>query len=305
MLPKRGENVTKQRRAEWLLVLTTALWGTSYYLTDLCFAELDPLNLNAIRFVTAFAVLGLIYRKHFRGMTRETLRAGAAVGTALVFAYIGATYGVKYTSLSNAGFISCLAGIITPVLELAVYRRRPEKKLVITVLLCTLGLALMTLGPDLRFASGDLICLLCSAAYSIDILLTDRAVANEAVDPIGMSVVEIGFTGAAFTLLSLVFERPRLPRTPQVWAAALFLGVFCSGVAFVLQTTQQKHSSATRVALIFTLEPVFSALIAYFLAGERLHPRAYLGAVLMVLSVAWMQIDFKGGKIDDHIRESV
>ena len=297
--------MAKQRRAEWLLALATAFWGMSYYLTDVCFAELEALNLNAIRFITAFAVLGLIYRGHFRGMTRETLRCGLLVGVALVFAYIGATYGVKYTSLSNAGFISCLAGVITPVLELIVYRKKPEKKVAVTVLLCTLGLALMTLGPNLQFAIGDLICLLCSVAYSVDILITDRAVANEEVDPIGMSVVEIGFTGVVFLLLSLVFEQPHLPSSAGVWAAALFLGVFCSGVAFVLQTTQQKHSSATRVALIFTLEPVFSALIAYFLAGERLHPRAYLGAALMVLSIAWMQIDFKGGKAHDDIRQGV
>ena len=297
--------MTKQRRAEWLLVLTTAFWGVSYYLTDVCFAELDPLNLNAIRFVVAFVVLGAIYRKHFRGMTRETLRYGALVGVTLVFAYIGATYGVKYTSLSNAGFISCLAGVITPVLELIVYRRKPENKVVATVLLCTLGLALMTLGPDLSFAAGDLICLLCSVAYSIDILITDRAVANEAVDPVGMSVVEIGVTGAGMLALSLLFERPRLPHTAPVWAAALFLGIFCSGVAFVLQTTQQRYSSATRVALIFTLEPVFSAIVAYFLAGERLHPRAYLGAALMVLSIALMQIDLKGGKTHDDVRQSV
>lgn len=101
-------------------------------------------------------------------------------------------------------------------------------------------------------------------------------------------------------MLSAFFEQPRLPRSPEVWAAALFLGLFCSGLAFVIQTTQQKHSSAARTALIFTLEPLFSAVIAYFLAGERLHPRAYLGAAMMLLSLVLKQVDFgKGGRHDD------
>ena len=297
--------MTKQRRAELLLVLATAFWSISYYFSRVCLEELDALNLNAFRFLLAFAILGTVYRKHLRALNRETLKWGAVVGVVLVFVYVGATYGVKYTSLSNAGFISCLAVIITPLIELLVYRKKPEKKLAVSLLLCTLGLALLTLGDGLSFAIGDVICLLCSVSYAVDIVITDRAVARPEVDPIGMSVVEIGVTGVLFLLLSFIFEQPRLPRSPVVWGAAIFLGLFCSGLAFVIQTTQQKYTAPARVALIFTLEPLFSAIIAYFLAGERLHPRAYLGAAMMLLSLLLMQIDFSGGKTHDDIRESV
>ncbi|MBQ9646951.1 MAG: DMT family transporter [Oscillospiraceae bacterium] len=297
--------MAKQRRAELLLVLATAFWSISYYFSRVCLEELDVLNLNAFRFLSAFAILGAVYRKHLRALTRETLKWGAIIGVVLVFVYVGATYGVKYTSLSNAGFISCLAVITTPLIELLVYRKKPEKKLAAALLLCTLGLALLTLSGGTRFAIGDAICLLCSVAYGADIVITDRAIARPEVDPIGMSVVEIGVTGVLFLLLSSVFEQPRLPRSPSVWGAALFLGLFCSGLAFVIQTTQQKHTAPARVALIFTLEPLFSAIIAYFLAGERLHPRAYLGAALMLLSLLLMQADFKGGKADDDVRQGV
>ena len=293
--------MTKQRRAELLLVLATAFWSISYYFSRVCLEELDALNLNAFRFLLAFAILGAVYCKHLRALNRETLKWGAVVGVVLVFVYVGATYGVKYTSLSNAGFISCLAVIITPIIELLVYRKRPEKKLAVSLLLCTLGLALLTLGDGLSFAIGDVICLLCSVSYAVDIVITDRAVARTEVDPIGMSVVEIGVTGVLFLILAFLIEQPRLPRSPAVWGAAIFLGLFCSGLAFVIQTTQQKYTAPARVALIFTLEPLFSAIIAYFLAGERLHPRAYLGATMMLLSLLLMQIDFKGGKVHDDV----
>ena len=292
--------MTKQRRVECLLMLATAFWSISYYFSRVCFAELDVLNLNAFRFLSAFAILGVIYWRHLRDLNRETLQWGAVIGVVLVFVYVGATYGVKYTSLSNAGFISCLAVITTPLIELALFRKKPEKMLAVSLLLCTIGLALLTLSGGLCFAIGDALCLICSVSYGLDIVVTDRAVARPGVDPIGMSVVEIGVTGVLFLLLSAFFEQPRLPRSPEVWAAALFLGLFCSGLAFVIQTTQQKHSSAARTALIFTLEPLFSAVIAYFLAGERLHPRAYLGAAMMLLSLVLMQVDFgKGGRHDD------
>lgn len=293
--------MSKQRGAELLLALATGFWSISYYFSRVCFAELEVLNLNAFRFLSAFAVLGVIYFGRFRTMTRETLKWGAAVGLVLVVTYIGATYGVKYTSLSNAGFISCLAVIITPLIELAAYRKKPEKKLAISLALCTLGLALLTLNETLRFAPGDALCFLCSVTYAADIVLTERAVKKPEVDPIGMSVVEIGVTGAVFLLLSFAFEQPRLPESPEVWGAALFLGVFCSGIAFVIQTTQQKHTAAARVALIFTLEPVFSAIVAYFLAGERLHARNYFGAALVVASLVLAQTDWRGRKANDDV----
>lgn len=297
--------MTDRRRAELLLVLATGFWSISYYFTRVCLAELDVLTLNAFRFLSAFLILGLLYRRNLRAASADTLRCGAIVGLVLVLVYIGATYGVKYTSLSNAGFISCLAVIITPLIELAVYKKRPDGKLTAALLLCTLGLALLTLGDGLHFAIGDLICLLCSVSYAVDIVITDRAVARPAVDPVGMSVVEIGVTGAVYLLLSLLFEMPRLPRSPAVWGAALFLGLFCSGIAFVIQTTQQRHTSPARVALIFTLEPVFSAVVAYFLAGERLHPRAYLGAAIMFLSLVLTQVEFGGGKRNDDVRQGL
>ena len=291
----------KQRRAELLLVLATLFWSVSYYFSVVCLAELDVLTLNAFRFLSAFAILGAIYCRRLRGLTRETLLWGAVVGVVLVCVYIGATYGVKYTSLSNAGFISCLAVIITPLLELLIYRKKPERKVAVALLLCTMGLALLTLGGDFRFAVGDAICLICSASYAVDILITDRAVARPEVDPVGMSVVEIGVAGGVFLLLAFLLVQPRLPQTAAVWGAALFLGLFCSGVAFVIQTTQQKHSSPARVALIFTLEPLFSAIVAFFLAGERLHPRAYLGAAMMLFSLVLVQIDFEKEARDDDI----
>ena len=285
--------MSKSRKAELLLILITGFWSISYYFSRVCLEELDPLTLNAFRFLLAFAILGAIYHKSIAGANKETIKYGIIVGVILVVVYVGATYGVKYTSLSNAGFISCLAVIITPIIELFVFRRKPENKLLISLIICTIGLGLLTLGEGMTFAIGDVLCMLCAISYAVDIIITDQAVAKPEVDPIGMSVIEIGVTGVIFLVLSFLFETPQLPKSLSVWGAALFLGLFCSGIAFVIQTTQQKHSTPSRVALIFTLEPLFSAIIAYFLAGERLLPRAYFGAALMLFSLILMQVDFK------------
>lgn len=83
-----------------------------------------------------------------------------------------------------------------------------------------------------------------------------------------------------------------MPTTPMTWGAALFLGILCSGVAFIIQSVQQQYTTASHVGLIFTLEPVFAAIVAYFFAGEVLTSRSYVGMAFMLLSLVVMEVDF-------------
>ena len=131
--------MSRQRKADLLLVLATAFWGVSYFLLDLCLTELPPLTLNAFRFLTAFFVLGAIFFRKLRGISRRTLLASIPIGLCLVLTYIGCTYGVLYTSLSNAGFICALPVVVTPLLEWLFLRKRPDRRLAVALVLCTVG----------------------------------------------------------------------------------------------------------------------------------------------------------------------
>ena len=155
--------MSKQRKADLALVLVTLFWGVSYYLVDLCLDELQPMNLNAFRFLLAFLVLAPIFWKKLRHINRATLKYSAIIGTLLVGVYAGATFGVANTSISNAGFICALPVVFTPLLDLLFNRNRPDKRLGIALILCTVGLALLTLNEQFRPAKGDLICLVCAA----------------------------------------------------------------------------------------------------------------------------------------------
>lgn len=286
--------MSQQRKADLALVLVTLFWGVSYYLVDLCLAELQPMNLNAFRFLLAFVVLGAIFWKKLRHISRATLRYSVIIGALLVGVYAGATYGVKYTSISNTGFICALPVVFTPLLDFLFNRRRPDKKLSIALIMCTVGLALLTLNEQFRPASGDLICLVCAVCYAADMLVTEKAVAQPEVDALTLGVCQLGVAGVLMLLVSLLLEEPHLPRTPEIWGAAVFLGLFCSGIAFVIQSVAQQYTSASHVGVIFTLEPVFSGIVAYVWAGETLLPRGYAGAALMLLSLLVMEVDWRG-----------
>ena len=280
-----------QVKADLMLVLVTLCWGVSYYMIDLCLVEMGTFNLNAFRFLGAFIIAAIFTFPKLKDVNKETLKYAFFIGFSLVFVYIGATFGVMYTSLSNSGFLCALSVVFTPLLGIIIFRQKPDKKMVIIVLICLIGIALMSLNEQLKPALGDIFCLMCAFAYAVDLLITEKAVAKEEVNAFQLGVFQLGFTGMFMLILSFIFEDPCLPSSGIVWGSALFLAVFCTGVAFIVQTIAQQYTSATHVGVIFTLEPVFAGIVAFALAGEILLPRAYFGAFLLLASLIIMEID--------------
>jgi drug/metabolite transporter (DMT)-like permease len=284
-------------KADLSLLLVTLGWGVSYVLMDVCLSELSPFALNAWRFLGAFFVAFLLSPKRMLRVSRDTIKYSAYIGFALLFVYAGATFGVMYTSLTNAGFLCGLTVIFTPLLGLLAFRKRPEAKLAVAVVMALIGIGLLTLKDGLLFASGDLFCIMCALAYAVDLLVTERAVKKSSVDAFLLGVYQLGFTGLFMLILTLIFETPNLPERPGTWAALIFLTVFCTGIAFVVQAVAQQYTEASRVGVIFTLEPVFAAVAARVFAGELISGRAMLGALVLLCGLFVMEIDFKKLKL--------
>ena len=290
----------KQFQADMMLILVTLCWGISYYLMDVALSDMDPFTLNAHRFLGAFAVAALLSWKKLLNVNKTTLKYSVLVGVALVFVYIGATFGVKYTTLSNSGFLCALTVIFTPIIGFIFLRQRLSRKMLIAVLMCFVGIAFLTLKDDFSInmanLKGDLLCTMCGVAYAIDLLLTEKAVAHEEVDAFQLGVFQLGVTGVCNLILAFLVETPHFPTEPSIWGAVAFLSIFCTGVAFIVQPIAQQYTSASHTGVIFALEPVFAGIVAFVLVGEVLTAKAYLGAVLMVASIFVMEIDFTGLK---------
>lgn len=289
-------NHNKQMRADLMLILVTLCWGVSYYLMDLSLEDMDPFTLNAHRFLGAFIIAVVFSWNKIKTVNKTTLKYSLLVGFALVFVYIGATFGVKYTTLSNSGFLCALTVIFTPVLAWLVLKQKPGKKLSIVVLMCLAGIALLTLKDDfsinMQNLKGDLLCMMCGFAYAIDLLLTEKAVAHEEVNAYQLGVFQLGVTGGLNFILACITETPHFPTNAVTWGSVLFLAVFCTGVAFIVQPIAQQYTTASHTGVIFALEPVFAGIVAAVIAHEYLSVKSYIGAILMVASIFVMEIDF-------------
>ena len=285
--------IKTQFEADMLLAIVTLGWGVSYFMMDLCLEEMDPLTLNAYRFLGAFFIAAILAFNKIKSVNKRTLIYAFFVSIALVFTYIGATYGVKYTSQSNAGFFCGTAVIFTPILTFFFKKIVPDKKLFLVLVMCTVGMALMAFDEQLHVAKGDWLCLMCGFSYTFAILITEAGVSHDDVDAFQLGVFQLGFTGGWMLILALLLEDIVLPQSTGCWISVAFLSIFCTGIAYIAQAVAQQYTTATHVGVIFTLEPVFAAIVAFFFAGERLLPRAYVGAVLMLLSLLIMEVDIK------------
>jgi drug/metabolite transporter (DMT)-like permease len=286
-------NKNKQLMADSMLLFVTLSWGVSYYMMDLCLQEMGTFTLNAYRFGFAFIVAYAFFNKKMRKISKYTIIYGAIISLVLTIMFITATEAVKYTTLTNIGFLIALSVIITPTLEFILSKNKPSNKLIMVVIICFVGIALMTLNKDFSINSetvfGNVLCIATAFACSIQLVMVDKAVKKKEVNASQLGVMLLGFTGLYFIILSVVFETPKLPVAGTVWFSVVFLAIICTGLAYIVQAIAQQYTTASHVGILFSLEPVFAAVAAYFLAGEVLNGRGYIGAALMLMSIFIME----------------
>ncbi|WP_145048296.1 DMT family transporter [Paenibacillus xylanexedens] len=276
------------RRADIQMLLATVIWGSSYLFMKSGLESMQELNLVAFRFAIAFIAAAVIFHRRLFRMDVGTLVAGAIMGTALFAAFVFITYGVQRTTTSQAGFLISLAVIFVPILTTIIHRRMPDRRLMMSIIVAVTGLGLLTLQHELSLHTGDILCIVAALIYAIYIMIAGKFTPKH--DPLTLGTVQLGVAAIWGIAATLLFESPRLPDSPESWAAILGLGVLCSGIGYILQTLAQRHASPTRTSLIFSLEPLFAAAFAFSFQGETLTLQGYTGAALMLVGVLITEI---------------
>ena len=150
-------------------------------------------------------------------------------------------------------------------------------------LMMKVGLALLTVQSSFTLQSGDLLCIGGAAMYACQILLADHFTKDGNVLLLG--IWQLGFCGLYAWLCAFLFETPVLPTNTAEWFAVLGLAIICSAFCFVAQPVAQKYTTPEHAALLFSLEPVSSAVFGFCFLHEVLSLRGYLGAVLVLCGV--------------------
>lgn len=269
------------------MILVTALWGWSFVAIHNALNDLSDSAFNAYRFLVAALVMLLVVVVRRSAISRIDLVHGSMAGVALYLAFLFQTKGLKFTSASNAAFITGLAVIFTPLISFLCFGTRPERRQVFGIFLATAGLALLTL-KGLSVQVGDLLVLVCAASFALHIILLSRA--SKVANALNIALIQVSVVGFLSLAQSVAFQELTLPAGEAAIGTILVVGIFGTAIGFYVQTKAQVASSPNRIALIIVLEPVFGGLFGYFLAGDRLTLQNWIGAALIVAGMLITEI---------------
>jgi drug/metabolite transporter (DMT)-like permease len=264
------------------LIAVTAVWGVTFVQVKDA-VEIYPLfAFLAVRFAIAAVTLAVPAAGRVRGLGRSGVGAGALLGLLLAAGYALQTAGLERTTVSSTGFITGMYVVLTPVIALLLYRSRIGLAAWGGVALSTAGLAMLS-GIHAGSATGDLLVLAGAAVYSLQIVLMERYAPR--FDALAFTLVEMFAACVGLGVVAIGLGDLSMPHGWTVWGALLVTGVFASALAYLVQTWAQRRTSATRTALVFTMEPVFAALFGYSLAGDRLGAIGWGGCAAIMAGI--------------------
>ena len=277
-----------KRLAEAALVGIAAVWGLTFVMVQDAIELLPTLAFLAYRFIPAALLVALLFHRQLRSLSPAGWRAGALMGVFLTAGYIFQTLGLERTTASNAGFITGLFVVFTPLLGAIFLRERISRFAWTMAAASALGLYLLSgAGGDFELR-GDGLVLLCALSFAAHILVTARAVREHDVG--ALLVVQLAMCGVVCLVIAAAAGDLEAPEGDTVWSALIVTSLVASALGFFVQSFAQQHAPPERTALILASEPAFAGLFGYLLADDRLTATGWVGAGLILAAIVAVEV---------------
>ena len=299
---------TGQMKNSLLLLLTAFIWGVAFVAQSVGGEAVGCFTFNGVRsLIGAVVLLPVIYfldvqKKKEMGEEKfleqkddkkTLLLGGICCGVMLCIASNFQQFGISFTTVGKAGFITAMYILIVPILGLFM-KKKVGIKVWLGVVLATIGLYMLCMTSEsFSLSKGDFLVLICAGFFSLHILIIDYF--SPKVDGVRMSCIQFFVCGVISTAIAFIFENPSFSAILSGWLPILYAGVLSCGVAYTLQIVGQKNMDPTVASLILSLESVFSVLAGWLILNQTLSARELLGCVLMFGAIILAQLPEKKG----------
>lgn len=267
--------------APWALLLVSAAWGFSFVVMKDAIERQSVNNFLFTRFLGAVIVMLLIRPQVIKHFKKELLQRGGLAGIFLGLGYIFQTLGLERTGAAITGFITGLYVVVTPLLAALILKEKITKFIWFCIFIATVGLGLLSIR-GFSVGIGEMFVLASAFLFGAHIIALSKWSAGR--DAYAMTIVQLTVC-AALSGIASIPGGYSLPPDTGVWAVVVFTAVFATAIAFIVQTWSQAHMSATKVAVILTMEVVFAALFAILFGGESLTLQIALGGALVIIAM--------------------
>lgn len=284
-----------------LLVITAFIWGVAFVAQSDGMNYVGGFTFNACRFMIGGIVLipciFLLQRVQGKNhsekkqvvLSKPAVIGGISCGMFLCVASSFQQFGIAYTTVGKAGFITALYIIIVPILGIFLHKK-VGINIWISVAIAAVGMYLLCITEGFTIGKGDLMVFVCAILFSFHILVIDYF--SPKADGVVISCVQFFTAGILSGACMFLFEQPSWTEIAAAWLPILYAGVFSCGIAYTLQVVAQKNVEPTVASLLMSLESVFSVLAGWILLGQSLTTRELLGCVLVFGAIILAQIPF-------------
>jgi drug/metabolite transporter (DMT)-like permease len=264
----------------------TACWGSTFFLIHDLLDRLPTLDFLAVRFSIAGVLLLLVAPRAVLRLSPSARRQAVVLGGLYGVAQILQTAGLAHTPASVSGFITGMYVVATPLFAAVLLHNKITSMTWLAVVLAFAGLAVLTLD-GFSIGYGEALTFVAAMLYALHIV--GLGAWSNARDALGMSILQV----VMVAVICLVASAPHgieLPDNGRDWLSVVYMAIFPAALALLGQTWAQAHLSATRTAIVMSMEPVFAALFAVLLGGESASLRMVTGGLLVLAAMLIVEI---------------
>jgi drug/metabolite transporter (DMT)-like permease len=277
--------------------VAVVVWGASFIATKVAVGQTDPIVVVWLRFGIGFVVLAAVVaaRGQFARVARDQLAYFALLG------FLGITFhqwlqstGLVTAQASTTAWIVATTPIFIVLLGAIVLRERLTVRNGLGIVLAAAGVVLVVSQGNFatlisgRFGNeGDRLILISAVNWAIFSVLSRRGLARHAAALMMLYVMAWGWV---FLSMLLIARSPALgpsSLTLSGWTAIAFLGIFCSGIAYVFWYDALQELPAGQVGAFLYLEPLVAVVVAALVLGEAIDAAAAIGGGF-ILGGVWL-----------------
>ncbi|HHU73572.1 MAG TPA: DMT family transporter [Clostridiales bacterium] len=282
------KNTSKNLIAKLALLGASIIWGSSFLIVKTSVDMISPNTLLGIRFTIACLLLGFIFFKRLKNINKEYFLGGGLLGTFLFIAYSIQTIGITDTTPGKNAFLTAIYCVLVPFIYWIVDKKRPDIYNFSAGILAITGIGLVSLDQIFNIRMGDTLSLISGIFYAIHMVAVARIQKDK--DPVLITIIQFAFAAVFSWITAFIFED-----MPSVWNQSLILGllylsIFCTAVALLLQNIGQKYTKPAQASIILSLESVFGVIFSVMLYHEEINIKLMIGFLFIFIAILISEI---------------
>ncbi|KAA0948555.1 DMT family transporter [Sporosarcina sp. ANT_H38] len=272
------------------LIITAIIWGSGFVASAVSLEYYTPYQILAGRFLIGVTILCVLFYKRLKNIKRSTLIKGTILGLFLYIAFVLQTVGLQYTTPSKNAFLTAVNVVIVPFIGFLLYKRKIDMFELVGAVTALVGVAVLSLQLSSEINIGDLLTLGCAVGFAFHIFYTAKFVKDE--DPVLITIVQLVIAAVMAWIVVLFRGETTFTVESEGLLPLVYLGVFSTTIAYLMQTVAQKFITETKAAIILSTEAFWGTAFSVMILSEVMTTKMIIGAILILVAIIISETKF-------------